>query len=297
LRHRLCTLLVLAAALAAPGAASASQLIDRNATGVTLAVDAQSEALVSYRSGGKLEHVLAWGAINARPPVRTGTQVAFQLDYAGGYGKYHRDYATTFVDGCRAYDGPPLPWLVAACTAPDGSYWALQSWQRLLPNYGVAPTPAQAAWELHLSHWRGPLPLLVVKTDWAYRGRFDHLYGTLSYAGNAVFGFRSTSHGQPLDSWGRNVVVDTLDSAYGKGWKRENSFLVHRPRGNFCYGFYVHRAGLTGKGTRYRATVMGPGVTPLVMWQGTAPGRYAEAADAAANDEQRAWHDPLCKVT
>ena len=32
-----------------------------------------------------------------------------------------------------------LVWLVAACRAPDGSYWALQRWQRLLPMRGIAP--------------------------------------------------------------------------------------------------------------------------------------------------------------
>jgi len=41
----------------------------------------------------------------------------------------------------------------------------------------------------------------------------------------------------PLDSYGRNVFVDTFGSAYGPGWKRENSFLTHGPGGAFCYGF------------------------------------------------------------
>ena len=34
-----------------------------------------------------------------------------------------------------------LAWFVTACQAADGSYWALQSWQRALPDYGVTPTP------------------------------------------------------------------------------------------------------------------------------------------------------------
>ena len=37
---------------------------------------------------------------------------------------------------CLPYDGPPLAWLLRACKAPDGSYWALQSWVRLKRNYG-----------------------------------------------------------------------------------------------------------------------------------------------------------------
>lgn len=42
-----------------------------------------------------------------------------------------------------------------------------------------------------------------------------------------------------------------------------------------------------GNGTRYRATVIGPGVTPDVMWQGPAPAPYDPSADAQANAAQR----------
>ena len=52
---------------------------------------------------------------------------------------------------CLPYDGPALAWEVAACKAPDGSYWALQAWQRGLPDLGVTATAAQSAWELRLS--------------------------------------------------------------------------------------------------------------------------------------------------
>ena len=52
-----------------------------------------------------------------------------------------------------------------------------------------------------------------------------------------VYGFSSTPRGNPLDSYGRNIYVDTFDSAYGKGWHRENSFLTHHrghTLGDFC---------------------------------------------------------------
>src|SRR5439155_11252031 len=62
-----------------------SQLIDRNATGVQLVVDAKGEAMLNYTAGGKLKHVLAWGAVNAIPPNRTHEQTAFSLDYSGGW--------------------------------------------------------------------------------------------------------------------------------------------------------------------------------------------------------------------
>jgi hypothetical protein len=286
--------LLAALALVVPSPATASQLIDRNATGVSLATNGKGEALLTYRAAGKVRHVLAWGGLNAIPPTTARAQVAVRLDYSGGRGRWKR-----FGGVCDPYDGPPLAWVVAACEAPDGSYWAVQSWQRALANYGVAPTPAQSAWELRLSHWTGPLPALNVKLDWAYR-RYHHLYGSMTYGGTGVFGFRSTRFGVPLDTFGRNLYVDTLNSAYGAGWRRENSFLTHRNggRGTFCYGFFPHGKRPAGTGTHYRASVIGPGMTPDLAWQGEARGAYDRAADAVANDEQRSpdYADPSCKV-
>ena len=68
--------------------------------------------------------------------------------------------------------------------------------------------------------------MLTIDTDWAWH-QWDHLFGTFTYGGQPVFGFRSTPGGEPLDTFGRNIYVDTFNSAYGAGWKRENSFLTH----------------------------------------------------------------------
>ena len=291
---RLYVAAAICAASMAPSA-TASQLVDRNASGVRLAVNGRGEALITYTAHARLKHVLAWGAINARTPSQAQPQVAFRLDYAGGLGKYHRAYWRTFGHQCGAYRGQSLAWLVAACTAPDGSNWALQAWQRSLPNYGVFASGARSAWDIRLSHWTGALAALTVKTDWTHR-RFDHLYGALMYQGKPVYGFHTTRLGSPLDGYGRLIYVDTFDSRYGSGWHRENSFVTHRPKGIFCYGFFPHGGRPAGKGTGYRATAIGPGVTPDVLWQGPAPGRYNRAADARANAEQRAsFSDRLCR--
>lgn len=267
------------------GAALGSVIVARDPSAVRIAVDGNGRALLTYRQDGTVRHVLAQGAIDAQTTLR--------LDYSGGRGAWRG-----FADRSRPYDGPPLPWLVAAVKAPDGSYWALQAWQRKLPNKGAPPrTAVQQAWELHLSHWRGAeLPQLEVWVDWVYRGRFKHLFGRYTYRGEPVFGIANTPAGVPLDRLGRNLYLDTLDSAYGPGWRRENSFLTHSPLGSFCYGFYRH-GSVAGDGSRYRITVMGPGAAPAVMWTGDDPGPFDAARDDELNALQRqiVGGDPRCQ--
>ena len=171
---------------------------------------------------------------------------------------------TSFRNQCRPYDGPKLAFQVAACTASDGSYWALQSWRRTLPNFDGRSHSGLGTWELHLSHWSGETATLEAWTDWVYGGRYHHLFGRLTYAGKPVYGFSASRVGSPLDGYGRNIYVDTFNSRYGKGWRRENAFLAHRPTGVFCYGFYRFSSRGPGNGAMYRLTAPGPGVTPDV---------------------------------
>jgi len=293
MRFRLAALIAIVAAVAVPSTASASELIDRNASKVTLKVQKNGQALLSYNARGKRWNVLAWGAVNALAPTTTRKQISFRLDYSGGYGTYKRDVWKTFKDGCRPYDGPELQWLVTACKAPDGSYWAVQAWQRMLSNYGEKLTPKSTVWELRLSHWKGPVAELTVNLNWAYK-KYHHLFGSFSYLGKPVHGFASTSVGNPLDTFGRNLYVDTFDSTYGKGWKRENSFLMHKASGKFCYGFYEHawagRSYPSGMGTRYRATIIGPGVTPDIYWESDALGAYDLQFDLQMHETQKQFY-------
>ena len=63
--------------------ASASELIARNATNVRVQADAQGRALVSFRSEGQSRQLLAWGAIDARPPSQiTATRSPVQRLHA-----------------------------------------------------------------------------------------------------------------------------------------------------------------------------------------------------------------------
>ena len=284
---RVVGVLVVVATLFGAGAASASNRIATGASDVSLKITANSQtAILVYQAHGRTSVVSAGGAINARPPDPSRPQFEFKVDYN----------AAKTPGYCGKYDGPRLTWLVAACKAPDGSYWAVQSWQRALPNQGMRPTPAQAEPELRLSHWSGPLEVLTVKQDWAYRGRWDHLYGSLSYLGKPMYGFKTGRYGEPLDKYGALIYVDTYNSAYGKGWRRENSFVSHKPKGIFCTPFVPRGGRPAGTGQAYRATVVGPGVLPDVVWQAKRR-PYDAKADAAANEEQRRLYtDGLCRA-
>jgi hypothetical protein len=285
---------VLALCFAAAPAEASQWLSDTNVQNATLEVNKKGEALVTYtRSNGTVRHVLVWGAVNALPPTSGLPQARFAFDYAGGWGKYRRpSYWKTFANACRPYDGPALADFVAACKAPDGSYWALQSWQRRLPLLGFAPwTPDQTVFELNVSHWTGPLAQLNVGVHWTYGKSSVGLFGQLTYDGQPVHGFGATPKGVPKDRYSRTVYIDTFNSAYGPGWERETGVLVHSPGGTFCHSFvpqvpppgYPSRAQRpAAPGEKYRVTVMGPGVTPVIEWDGNGLDAWTGSPDQAA---------------
>jgi hypothetical protein len=162
--------------------------------------------------------------------------------------------------------------------------------------------PGHGAWELRLSHWRGPVARLEVWLDWSYGGRWHHLFGRLTYRGLPVHGFSTTPTGDPLDRYGRVLYLDTLDSAYGPGWRRENGFVSRNPDGTFCYGFVPHetQTGETrppGQGRRYRLAVSGPGVTPDIVWEGPGLSDFdpENKADRAYEDAMNALQRELAK--
>jgi hypothetical protein len=299
-------------ALSLAGTADASQLIARNASHIKLAVNKKGTAMVTYSVRGRVTHLLAWGAVNARlrPATPRVRQVEFKVDYSGGW-KHRRKTWKHFKNRCRAYDGPELAWLVTACKAPNGSYWALQSWQTALPNLGMAPwLRQQKTWWLRLSHWTSALAKLDVYTDWIYGGRFQEVFGRYTYNGRGVRGFGTTRVGAPTDNYGRLLFLDTFNSAYGKGWLRENSFVSHGPPGMFCYGFYrrnpwvggyahprstPNRQRPSGVGEQYRITAAGPGVTPDVVWQGPGlhPYNRRNPSDVALESAMNAERDAI----
>nr|MBA3717136.1 hypothetical protein [Actinomycetota bacterium] len=159
---------LLLAAVAFPAQAAASELIARKATNVKLEVTRDGQqALLSYRAQGRTWYVLAGGAINAKAPAAGKRQVSLTL---------RRSTTRPPFSGACTRAHLLVPELVTAC-ATARSNWAVQSWQRALPNFGVAPSAFRAQPELRLSHWSGPVAVLTLKADWSYGGKWQHIYG------------------------------------------------------------------------------------------------------------------------
>jgi hypothetical protein len=239
-------LITLLGVLAVTGAAAGSKTVDRNVARPRLLVSGKY-AYVKVRSG----YVQVCCAVDARPPNRTVRQVRFRVRY----GAKPRGV-------CRAVQ-VPVPLLAApACRARDGSFWAIQSWQRLIPDFGGRSGPT----ELRVSHWTGPLAVLE-DIRIGCRFRLPYVAGRATYRGKPIYGFHTTSTGVPLDDYGRLVALDTYDSPrYGRGWTRVSMFVPHRGSGTFSYLFRPRAYG-----TRLRLTLGGPGVTPDVRTYVAAP--------------------------
>src|SRR5437879_10999332 len=98
---RLVLALAVAAVLALAGSAAAADRLGVNASNATLAVSKDGKTvLVTFTSGGKVRHVLVWGAVNALPASQTVPQVRFKLDFSGGWGTQHKLVWKTFGNAC-----------------------------------------------------------------------------------------------------------------------------------------------------------------------------------------------------
>ena len=73
---------------------------------------------------------------------------------------------------------------------------------------------------------------------------------------------------------------------------------MHKGTGKFCYGFYPHGSHPIGAGTRYRATIIGPGVTPDISWEAKALEQYDQEFDLRMHALQKEFFadDSLCRA-
>ena len=218
------------------------------------------------RCKGVKRHVLYWGAVNWAEK--------FNRDYSGGWKSKVADYKR-FSNNCKPYTGPRLPLMIAGCDAKDGSHWALQQWQRLWNNYGGS----KAANELYISHWKGDAGRARDPDRLQLPRQAPAPVGQVHVPRQA--GLRHEVDDQGRAARQARAATSTSTTSTKQTWRRVNSFLTHPPTAGFCYTFANHPAsspGWNGQGTgdAYRATAIGPGVTPVVQVHFAPPGPYNE---------------------
>ena len=279
--------------------------------------------------------VLAWGAVDAVSPTDDAPQAELKLDYAGGWGKYYvNDPKVKALQAqYQRLKRSGKPYLDLADREAALRQVGLRAdvrdevVPRLVPEvhragarvvrdrvHGARRQPlggaelAARAPELRPRPERDPgrvgaPPLALDDGSAGADDRHGLVVAPLGPPLRHLHLPRPAGLRLPLDlrrasrstRFGRNLYVDTLDSAYGPGWKRENSFLTHKGTGAFCYSVNPHGSRPAGKGVRYRATIQGPGVTPDVMWEGVPLGAYDKAADETLNATIAALNDTLCR--
>jgi hypothetical protein len=294
-KHRLVLAAVVTAVAASAFAPSAfgSVLIARNATDVHMRVVRDHhalKALVFYKRGGQQNIVLAWGALNARAHPKCGKlhgpmcgprQVKMRhlrLHRSGHFAKR----ILGLPNLCKNYDGPKLNYWVTGCKAPDNSYWGAQSWVRLGP---VCTRADKGSEELRISHWSGPVAKLHLFLDWFTPHphmtnpiRYDHIFGWYSYRGKPVYGLNWNHAGVPTDGYGRVIYIQSRNTmCHGKKasaggvssnvWDHDEDGMSLPINGETCHTYGpMGTKHYLSTGDLYRATAMGPGVTPDVSW-------------------------------
>ena len=228
------------------------------------------------------------GAVDAVAPDPNVPQQQFKFDYTGGWGKYHKaDYwkrsrtCAGRTPGRRSSTPSPP---ARRPTAPTGRFRA-----------GSASTPSAASARSFRSTWPGSCisrtgrsrsrrsrsPELDVRRAVPRAVRPTPLRGQ---AGPRL----QDPDAEKSDRNARYVYIDTFNSAYGPGWRRDGAKVTHVPNGGFCYSFaplarpppgYPSVPTVSGQGERHRITAMGPGVTPDVQWEGAALGPYDPQAE------------------
>jgi hypothetical protein len=214
-RAALCVFAGVALFFALAGIAGASVEVGVDAHNATLRVDAAGNAQVSWVAAGVGHSVLI---------ARDGS-----LRFGGGLEGPDVSHPATLR----------LPWQVTVRQTSDGSYYALQSWRRL----DSGPV------ELRFSRWSGAPTKLTLTTVCCKWGSLN-VGGAASFHGRPIFGYSATPRGAPLDPFGRNVYLDTLQ---GTHWTRMMGILTHRPTGTFSLWIRPE-----WRGTDFRGTIPGP---------------------------------------
>ena len=202
------------AALVTVASSAASLGVATNVSRPALRVDSRGNAEVSWNSGGARRYLL----VPARGEVFPGRRL-------------------TGRDVSRATHAVSIPFDKVLRRAPDGRYWALQSW-RVEPGGPV---------ELRLSRWRGrPTQLVLDSVEPSTNGYV--VSGRATFAGRPVPLWSRTPEGKRVRTY---AYVDRMTAG---GWKRVGGVAV---RADGSFSRFVHVGA--GRPT-FRAVLRGPSV-------------------------------------
>jgi hypothetical protein len=143
-------------------------------------------------------------------------------------------------DVSRAAAGVAIPFARTVRRTPDGRLWALQAW----------PVARGGPLELRFSRWRGtPTEMTLAARP---TGATELLEGQATFQGRPVTGYWRTAAGTPI----RLAAALDCFACFGNaaGWTRFTSVRT-RPDGSFAA-----TVPLSGRGPRYRATIVGPNI-------------------------------------
>ena len=291
---------LLACAVFVSPAAATEFLGDRDVSFLSLKVNARGEALVSYRNAsGVRRDVLIWGAVNAHAPDPGRPQVKFRFDYTRRHANARLRVRPLVPEPVPARTTAPGSSCSSPAarrpTAPTGRCNAGSGSRRCAASTRSSPSRRPSSSTSRTG--RARCPVLEVSPNWTYGASLQGLFGRLTYRDEAVYGFRTPSATR-RDPYARFVYIDTFNSVYGPGWKRDTAIVTHQRNGAFCYSFvaqvpppgYPSREPRgPGNGERHRVTVMGPGVTPIVQWEGEGLHRYDRARTRCSTGSSTGW--------
>ena len=183
------------------------------------------------------------------PTLKVVAGGAAEVDWTSGGARHsvviYRNGARRYGARLRGHDvsfpttAASIPMALAVRQTPNGSFWALQAWRRI--------TTEEV--ELRFSRWKGA-PTVLTLDAVCCKWHSENVIGRASFHGRAIYGYRSTHTGVPLDKYGRNVYLDTYRRG---GWRRMMGILTHRPTGKFSLWIRPY-----WRGTAYRGTIIGP---------------------------------------
>ena len=246
-----------AGALAAP--ASASQLIDRNASAIHAGREQQRRGADHVPRGREAQ---ARAGLERRQRDRADAasrQVVVQARLRGRLGQV----PPRLLEDVRqrvpvATAGRRSPGRSTVCTAPTARTGRSRRGSGRFPTSGSRPTATQSAWELRLSHWTGALPVLSTSRSTGPTSASTTSSARSPTPAQSVYGFRSTSSGAPARQLRPEHLPRHVRLGLRHGLEAREQLPDAQASGAFCYGFYPHGRHPAGNGASYRATVEGP---------------------------------------